>query len=123
MPPSVTERNGFVKVVFPRVNPSLRKSADLTAKSPNKITAKSPNKITKKPVKGGVSASRTTAKSPNKNAAKSPNKTRGKNRAIKALSEILPMGMRADARRSLLAVFKEVYLNSEVTIKQVDLKD
>lgn len=120
LPPSVTERNGFVKVVFPRVNPSLRKGADLTAKSPNKITAKSPNKITKKPVKGGVSAFRATAKSPNKNAAKSPNKTRGKNRAIKALSEILPMGMRADARRSLLAVFKEVYSNSDVTIKQVE---
>jgi predicted HTH transcriptional regulator len=30
------------------------------------------------------------------------------------------MGMRADARRSLLAVFKEVYSNSEVTIKQVE---
>jgi predicted HTH transcriptional regulator len=40
LPPSVTERNGFVKVVFPRVNPLLRKGADLTAKSPNKIRGK-----------------------------------------------------------------------------------
>ena len=84
MPPSVTERNGFVRVVFARANSLLSNGSGC--------------------------------------AAKSPNKTRGKNRAIKVLSEILPMGMRADVRRSLLAVFKEVYSNSDVTIKQLEVK-
>lgn len=121
-PPSVTERNGVVRIVFSRVCASSKNGIGDKAKSPNKSVAKSPNKNKKKPVKGDVCASRTNAKSPNKNTPKSPNKTRIKTRALKALSELLPAGMRADARRSLIAVFKEVFSDGKVTIRQVEAK-
>ena len=41
---------------------------------------------------------------------------------MRALSELLPAGMRADARRSLVAVFKEVFSDGKATIKQVEIK-
>ena len=36
-------------------------------------------------------------------------------RALRARSELLPAGMRADARRSLVAVFKEVFSDGKAT--------
>lgn len=121
-PPCVTEGNGVVRIVFSRGKGSPRKGLCGDIKSPNKSAAKSPNKNAKKPVKDGVCPSRSSAKSPNKNAGKSPNKKRVEARALRALSELLPSGMRADARRSLVAVFKEVFSDGKATIKQVETK-
>ena len=117
-PPSVVEGNGSVKLVFRR------------AKSPNKGTGKSPNKLSRKPVKSGVPGIRSSEKSPNKKGVKSANKpttrsankTSVGNRAIRAFSKSLPAGMRIDARRSLIAVFKEILSNREVTIAQLEEK-
>ena len=122
MPPCVTEGNGVVRIVFPRGNGSPAKGLCCDVKSPNKNAAKSPNKNVKKAVKEGVSSSQSNLKSPNKKAVKSPNKKRIETRALRALSELLPAGMRADARRSLVAVFKEVFSDGKATIKQVEIK-
>lgn len=122
LPPSVTERNGVVRVVFPRGRVSLKNRNGEDVNPPNKSVVKSPNKNKEKAVKAGVCASRTNAKSPNKSTPKSPNKTRSKTRALKALSALLPAGMRSDARRSLIAVFKEVFSDGKMTIRQIETK-
>ena len=125
-PPSVIDENGVVKIVFRR-----GKSANkMDEKSPNKAMGKSPNKPSRKPVKSRVSKIGAPQKSPNKKGVKSANKpttnsankTCLRNRAVRAFSNSLPTGMRLDARRSLIAVFKEILSDREVTIVQLEKK-
>lgn len=125
-PPSVAEGNGSVKLVFRRAK-SPNKADE---KSPNKVTGKSPNKLSRKAVKSRVPKLGTSEKSHNKKGVTSdnkptadvPNKTSLRNRTVRAFSKSLPAGMRIDARRSLIAVFKEILSNREVTIVQLEEK-